>query len=289
MPAPDYLLAMFAAWRAGSVSGGTIAAWLSAVRAWHDINGARWEGDSRIVSLVKMSASKITPSTSRRAKRPPVTVEHLIALERYLDLSSGRDCAVLAVASIAFWACCRLGELIIPSRNAFDPRRHVSRSASIRHVDHWNGLRSAHFDIPFGKVEREAGARISLTGRDDLCPAPLFAYVSGHGWAPLTKAVFLSRCGEIWKPLKLAQVSGHSFRIGGATELLLAGVPPETVAAQGRWKSLAFLLYWRKLEELLPLMISKSYDKKRVSDLCVEFELYRIRNGLPASIPSSVL
>lgn len=38
-------------------------------------------------------------------------------------------------------------------------------------------------------------------------------------------------------------ISGHSFRIGGAVELLLAGVPPEVVAATGNWTSLAFLLY----------------------------------------------
>ncbi|KZT18119.1 hypothetical protein NEOLEDRAFT_1080978 [Neolentinus lepideus HHB14362 ss-1] len=279
MPASALLLAGFASWRAGTVSGSTIAAWLSAVRAWHRVNHAPWAGDDDFVSLVKTSASKLTPASSRREKRAPVTLQHLIPLARALDPSSGRDCAVLAVALIAFWGCCRLGELVVPSKASFDPRWHVSRSAPVRYIDHWDGLQSAHFDIPFGKVEKEAGARISLTGRHELCPVRAL-----HRWAPLTKAAFLQRCEEVWRPLRLSRISGHSFRIGGATELLLAGVPPETVAAQGRWKSLAFLLYWRKLEDLLPMMISKSYDGMRVSDLCVEFERYRVRNGLPASV-----
>ncbi|KZT21540.1 hypothetical protein NEOLEDRAFT_1181559 [Neolentinus lepideus HHB14362 ss-1] len=220
---------------------------------------------------------------------------------RALDPSSGRDCAVLAVALIAFWGCCHLGELVVPSKASFDPRRHVSRSAPVRYIDHWDGLQSAHFDIPFGKVEKEADARISLTGRHELCPvralhchlsvnsltprvAPMFAFETDTGWAPLTKAAFLQRCEEVWRPLRLSQISGHSFRIGGATELLLAGVPPETVTTQGRWKSLAFLLYWQKLEDLLPMMTSKSYDETWVSDLCVEFERYHVHNGLPASV-----
>ncbi|KZT18243.1 hypothetical protein NEOLEDRAFT_1080689, partial [Neolentinus lepideus HHB14362 ss-1] len=70
MPASAYLLAGFVAWRAGLVSGSTIEAWLTAVRAWHDINGARWEGDACFVSLVMTSASKVSPASSRRGKHP---------------------------------------------------------------------------------------------------------------------------------------------------------------------------------------------------------------------------
>ncbi|KAG2063440.1 hypothetical protein BDR04DRAFT_941340, partial [Suillus decipiens] len=56
---------------------------------------------------------------------------------------------------------------------------------------------------------------------------------------------FLTGCNDIWKSSNLAALSGHCFRIGGATELLLRGVPPDMVATQGRWKSRAFLEYWR--------------------------------------------
>ncbi|KZT20175.1 DNA breaking-rejoining enzyme [Neolentinus lepideus HHB14362 ss-1] len=279
---------------------------MSAVRAWHKQNGAHWEGDKDYISLVKTSAHKFTPSSSKHVKCFPVTIEHLIALDRYLDLQSGHDCAVSAIAQIAFWSCCHLGELTIPTHNGFDPHRHVAHSSPVRFADHWDGLRSAHLHIPFGKVERESGADISVTGWSELCPvcalqthladnavvppdAPMFSYVMAGGWVPLTKAVFLQCCKEIWDPVRLSRVSGHSFCIGGATELLLAGVPPEVVAVQGQWKSLAFLLYWRKLEDLLPLMISRSYDKSCVEKLCEEFEAYRIHNNLPAVILSAML
>ena len=45
-------------------------------------------------------------------------------------------------------------------------------------------------------------------------------------------------CTDVWLKAALAHVLGHSFRIGDAVELLLAGVPPEIVAATGGWTSL---------------------------------------------------
>ncbi|KAG1834998.1 hypothetical protein F4604DRAFT_1505732, partial [Suillus subluteus] len=77
------------------------------------------------------------------------------------------------------------------------------------------------------------------------------------GWAPMTHSWFLNCCNEIWKRADLFELSGHCFRIGGAMELLLRGTPeslcvlvipttpPDIVAMQGRWKSRAFLEYWR--------------------------------------------
>jgi hypothetical protein len=65
----------------------------------------------------------------------------------------------------------------------------------------------------------------------------------------------------IWSSALLAHVLGHSFRIGGAVELLLASVPPEIITATGGWTSLAFLLYWQCMEEILLMSTSKAYKK----------------------------
>ncbi|EJD33618.1 hypothetical protein AURDEDRAFT_48719, partial [Auricularia subglabra TFB-10046 SS5] len=61
----------------------------------------------------------------------------------------------------------------------------------------------------------------------------------------LTKRAFLSRLNEIWTAAGMCRVTGHSFRIGGTTALLRAGVEPEVVKVAGRWKSDSFLRYWR--------------------------------------------
>lgn len=119
--------------------------------------------------------------------------------------------------------------------------------------------------------------------------APLFAYATTttSQWEHMTKQRFLTFCGSIWSKAALAHVLGHSFRIGGAVELLLAGVPPEIVAATGGWTSLAFLLYWRRMEEILPMSTSRAYQRPHVEALAKIFEQFRTNHRIPTSLLSS--
>ena len=161
---------------------------------------------------------------------------------------------------------------------------------------------SLSFNIPWSKTTKEEGALIVLTARDDLfCPvkalehhlslnrdipvhAPLFAFKTASGYSLPCKTPFLDSCSSIWKAAHLPLVHGHSFRIGGASELLTAGVPPEVVARQGGWTSLAFLLYWRRVEQILPMNITGAYNRKRLQELAVEMESFRIRNNIPNAV-----
>ena len=83
----------------------------------------------------------------------------------------------------------------------------------------------------------------------------------------MTRDWFLCRCNQVWISAGFPDMPGHAFRIGGATELLLQGVPPDVVATQGRWKSQAFLKYWRQINSILPLFISSSADTARLLSL----------------------
>jgi len=78
----------------------------------------------------------------------------------------------------------------------------------------------------------------------------------------LTKVAFLSRCNQIWTASGYPRTTGHSFRIGGTTELLTSGVPPDVVKSMGRWSSDSFLRYWRDLETIAPLHARNAYRKK---------------------------
>ena len=57
-------------------------------------------------------------------------------------------------------------------------------------------------------------------------------------------------------------------------------VPPEVVAATGGWTSLAFLIYWRRMEEILPMCTSKAYNASHVNQLTAIFEEFRIQNHI---------
>lgn len=73
---------------------------------------------------------------------------------------------------------------------------------------------------------------------------------------------------------------GHAFRIGGATELLLEGVSPDIVQVQGRWKSQAFLEYWRRIESILPLFISTATNVARLFALDSVMDSFQTRHRL---------
>lgn len=106
MPASDNLLALFTSSWAGKIATTTLENWISGIHFWHTLHGAPWHGHA----LLRMSTAglnKLVPESSKRPRRPPVTLEHMHVLFRALDLSNVFDASVFAIASIAFWSCCR--------------------------------------------------------------------------------------------------------------------------------------------------------------------------------------
>lgn len=57
---------------------------------------------------------------------------------------------------------------------------------------------------------------------------------------------------------------GQGYRIGGSLELLTVGVAPEIVMKLGGWSSLCFLLYWRRLELLIPSAIGRAWAAQQL-------------------------
>ncbi|KAF7368678.1 hypothetical protein MVEN_00192100 [Mycena venus] len=294
MPASHFLLAAFIAQYVGT-PGTTLTA-------------PPWEGEDRWVELARRTANK-EGTAFRREQRGPVTIEHMIALHASLDLSKPFNAAIWALATAAFWGCRRLGELTVPSLDKFDPKYHVTRGMRRRRISPQTA-RPRPLPFPSLGLNRHATAAASLTltdRDDDLCPekalqnhlvvnkgvpldAPLFAFTSNEGnWSPMTKDWFMRRCTGIWKAANLLLVLRHSFRIGGSTELLLAGVPCEVVAALGGWTSLAFLLYWRKIEHIIPMNIGKAYDKAKLAEVAKAFEEFRITHNIALPTADLVL
>lgn len=106
MPASETLLAAFIAHWAGKVAVTTADTWLAGLHFWHQFNNAPWHGNA-LLRRSKTGLSKIVPASSKRPRRPPVTIEHMHALFQNLDLSNSFDSAVYCTASVAFWCCCR--------------------------------------------------------------------------------------------------------------------------------------------------------------------------------------
>lgn len=298
MPASQPLIASFAASHAGTISDKTLNNWLAGLHFWHLVNGSPWSGADMLRS-VRRGLAKMVPPSSHRAKRPPVTIEALTLLVNSLDSFSPLDVAVSAVACVAFWLCCHLGELLPPSAHIFDPSKHVSRSVlpiTIKTLLDSSSFTSIH--IPWSKTMQEHGADISITTRahctDPLhalvqhqinsyglpSHVPLFSFHSITGWTSLSKPSFIARCNDIWTQHGFPRMPGHAFWIGGTTELLLQGVNPDIIAVQGRWSSRAFLEYWQHIEMVLPLFISSSIDTACLQDVDTVIKDYIRRHDI---------
>lgn len=274
-PADEFVLCAFAASSFGKHAGGTPRSRLSALKAWHLTHNVEWKGSVRL-RYVLNGVHNFTPGTSKRPLRPPISTKMLSQLAENLNLDSPFDAAVAACATTAFWGQCRLGELLprsssllllpsLPTRSGFKRSKRNPRSC-ILHLPttktHRHGQdvvlvdQEAHIN-PISLLKNHF--RVNSVRHD----AHIFSYTTPTGDLSLTKDLFLQRCNSIWSKLGYPRTTGHCFRIGGTTELLVAGVPPDIVRTTGRWSSESFLRYWRSLDDIAPLHIRNLHAVRR--------------------------
>ncbi|KAF9226532.1 hypothetical protein BS17DRAFT_775793 [Gyrodon lividus] len=164
-------------------------------------------------------------------------------------LSDPFNACCFAAACFAMWAQCCLGKILSQWEKFFKALFVVCRH-HLTPAFNQNGSRKCH--LPFTEVAKNKGEDVCICcqcGQSDPIAAisnhqvlQTFPF-SPRGWRCLTKKKLVARCDMIWSAAGIPSITGHSFRIGGTTELLLAGVPPDVVKALGRWSCDAFLRY----------------------------------------------
>lgn len=266
LPASEYALCAYIASTAGHRAGSTSRNDISGIRAWHIANNVPFEETTRLKYVLK-GVKNMAPECSRKPLRRPVTHDMLVQLHSQLDLSDPFDACVAFTADSCEWGQIRLGEVLPTTEGVFDHRLHPSVSdLSPRSVTG----NSQKLRLPWTKTTGFVGAKVILCrqlGASDVLTSldrhlevnkiphnyPLFCYDTTGGHKNMTKRKFLARCNSVWSRFGHPHFSGHCFRIGGTTELLLRGVPPDVVRLMGRWSSDSFLRYWRELDSIAPL------------------------------------
>jgi hypothetical protein len=274
-PADEFVLCAFAASSLGRHARSTVSGRLSGLKAWHFAHNMEWKGSSRL-RYVLNGVHTLAPGISKRPPRPPITAKMLIQLVESLDLTNFFDLVVAACAVTAFWGQCRLGELIpaslalllsilFPTRASFvrslrNPEACLLRLPHTKTHQHGQDVVLVDQVSPINPIRLlKAHLRLNNIPHDSF----IFSYRSAGVLHPLTKSSFLRRCNQIWSSLGYPHTSGHCFRIGGTTELLIAGIPPDVVRATGRWSSGSFLRYWRSLDDIAPRYMRYVHSLKR--------------------------
>lgn len=278
LPAREEILLAWASSYAGRLAGKSVGAKLLAIRKEHEKRGLIWYGGPRLSRVLK-GVEELRPISSFRSKRAPITISMLEDLDKGLVRSSGLDICIRAVSLLAFFCQLRSGEILPPSQNLenFNSQRHPT-FAHIAESTAANGACNLH--LPWSKTQKARGDDVWIPRQEaPLDPIhaihkhfiknklninhPIAAYRDTHGdVVTLTRSKFIRRINEILGATtkKYPRISGHCFRIGGTTFYLVSGVPPDMVKKFGRWRSQAFLEYWRCMDylgaihiEMLPL------------------------------------
>ncbi|KAE8227794.1 hypothetical protein CF326_g7297 [Tilletia indica] len=258
---------------------GTIDKRSHALLYWHRVQRMPWaiaKADSRAL----MKAAKIQGLPALE-KRRPVRLVDLKTLRTQHDPQDKAHVATLATALLAFFAMCRPGEVTV--RSAANPSADRARWAHIveQQPTTAGGPFSFALRLPSEKSHgKEGWDRIAAEQRQmpELCPVAAirrhllakglrlgeevlahgaFSYISQSGArVELTEGLF-SRTVNAWLATENRErVTGHCFRIGGATLLFAAGKPLEDIRLRGGWSSDAYLLYLRDIHVRQATMLS---------------------------------
>ena len=197
--------------------------------------------------------------------RLPITPTVLRQIQDFWSRKSHGDPDIImlwAAATLCFFGFFRSGEITVPSKNAYDPKKHltwgdisidnpVSPSTLMIH------LRQSKTDQLGRGVEVYVGKTEGV-----LCPVTaVTAYMASRGnkMGPFfqqkkrrsTNFIHHVRAALQVVGLPYGHFAGHSFRIGAATTAAKAGVEDSTIRMMGRWNSTAFLAYIRTPREEL--------------------------------------
>ena len=215
-------------------------------------------------------------STRTPLVRFPITVEIMSQILSVLSKSPTNYQSIMmwAASCTAFFGFLRVGEMTVPSLEAFDEMRHltlkdIALDSRSNPSAIWLTIKQSKTD-PFRK-----GVRLCL-GRTDsaVCPVkallpylavrgstpgPLFTLYDGK---PLTRARFKTLLSTTLKQAGLddRKFNTHSFRIGAATSAKAAGIADIHIQMLGRWKSSAYQSYIRT-----PTPVLKQLSKQLVS------------------------
>jgi hypothetical protein len=278
MPAHRNILAGFVVSWIGSIRGKAIQNWMLGLRQWHLLNDAEWHGDEGWLTTLK-KAGDCAGDPFKCSPRRPITKQHMRALRRSLDLSTGYSASMWSMATSCFSGCRRFGELLVVSIARFSIQHDTCCET---HISHGvvNGHRVITFHIIWTKTTTIARVECVLTeilGEDaDFCPVraflnhleindsppthtPLFAFQQDGQWHTPTKTHFITYTSSVYIAAGLKTVYSHSYRISGAAP---GQVEPEVIMKLGGWTSLCFLIYWRHLEQIIPDRITMAWKSR---------------------------
>ena len=256
-----------------SINPSTLLSYLSALNNKHASMGLKWNHiryDSSTLRTLNLIKRSYVHKPTKKAEI--ITRSHLQFISNHKFPDELETLLFRAIAFIAFYDLAHLEELIQPSSNPTHNTLYINNIAIHSEANPPCVL----IQLPMAKTRNSAFPDILVIHQtfDDLClikiissyikarlalnlrtdPQYLFSYKDG---SLANKRWFLQKLNEIF-PHK--HLSGHGFRVGGITELILRGLPPYIVQLAGRWSSDTFEEYIRRHPLVLNAYVVATYQ-----------------------------
>ena len=258
LPAAGPTLNRYAAFLARSLSASSIPAYLNAVRILHLEHGLADSTKNNFHLATTLRGIKRAKGLTVSQKKP-ITPQILLALRNQLTWDDPWHATFWAVCLVAFFGLLRKANLLCSGSTQFNPSKHLRRGDIVFFAD-WaivinRSSKTIQFSqriltIPLPRIaQHPLCPYTALKHAFHLVPAPLsgpaFVVPTSRGLIPLTYRQFDSMLKLLAAAINLdpSQVSGHSFRSGGATLAFQAQIPAELIKRLGDWQSDAYRSY----------------------------------------------
>lgn len=259
------------------IKSNTIRTYLSGVKAWHLFHGFEYpHKETPRIEAMLTAAKKLESQSEPSKKKDPILIRHLYKLVEDLAGDKLENQVAYTVALVAFWGMARLGELVKVSSNLdqvrvkdliWDPsgdfvriKIRAAKTASVGEVQEIHLQYQSSLLNPIGAIRRLID---NTKATDDDA---LFSYPRGGKRITLTKTRCLKIFSETWKAQDHSKLTGHSFRVGGASLRWNLNFPLDEIVTVGRWKSKAYKLYIREYTEEDLLDTIRLLEHVRISD-----------------------
>jgi len=262
MPPEEIPLVLWLAELAARVSPGTLRVYFASVtRLSRECGFPDITADFHLVKQAMSGATKSLHALTR-VPRKPVSCELLRSFLAFLSLDRHNDAMVWAAMTSATMCLLRSGEFTV---TRFSSEASVLRVGSLAFslVDGYLTMRILLRDTKTAKGSRNSFVYVSQSFGEVCAVSAMLNFLAirrrrgflrddealfvFHDGSPLTQAQIVRILRTLLSVQGISTVgySGHSFRIGGASELARAGFSVHEIQLAGRWASSSFLRYIR--------------------------------------------
>ncbi|KAA1117107.1 hypothetical protein PGTUg99_035883 [Puccinia graminis f. sp. tritici] len=194
------------------------------------------------------SSTYIDIDTPKKPCKMAVTIKIMVKLTELLSSGDPFQRALFDLSVVAFWGMARLVELTYNNSNGPLWRQALLLTSDVHFNQEERGnnvtlvVRGAKKASPGEELLNEAKQFVATNGE-----TLLFGFTGTDGsQTHITKPVATRALDKIWKAQNFEGVSGHCFRVGGASIQKDFRVPDKQICVRGRWNSDCYKLYLRE-------------------------------------------